>query len=161
MDRIKKRVWIKSRRHWRSTHVTVWTKSNDTSSRKNNQDNRTTPSLHFYYILFCIQDIFADFLDLVNNSFWWNRSVNRAVERTMQTIAPPSFSCHKIVSSMSNNEGGETAIMSRKKGYYIAYFFLLPPFKRSFLSVCVESVIFSFFIAFDLSFVISKGEGDL
>ena len=77
---------------------------------------------------------FCHFMDLVKKYFWWNRSVNRAVERTMQTIAPPSFSCHKIVSSMSNNEGGETAIMSRKKRDVI-YIFSHPPFKRSFLCV--------------------------
>ena len=81
-----------------------------------------------------VNKYFSQFVNPVKNSFWWNRSVNRAVERTMQTIAPPSFSCHKIVSSMSNNEGGETAIMSRKKRDVI-YIFSHPPFKRSFLCV--------------------------
>ena len=81
------------------------------------------------------KQVFLQFMDQVKNSFWWNRSVNRAVERTMQTIAPPSFSCHKIVSSMSNNEGGETAIMSRKRDIILPIF-SLPAFKRSFLLVC-------------------------
>ena len=185
MDWLKKRVWIESRCHWRSTHVivcrgvdsffnqggleVVWgAKSAHPSSnrvswyaefrggsgplspsssytsgmdkikwRKQSQEQPRQSCDPFIKLLLHIvlySKYFSHFMDLVNNSFWWNRSVNRAVERTMQTIAPPSFSCHKIVSSMSNNEGGETAIMSRKKRDVI-YIFSHPPFKRSFLCV--------------------------
>ena len=72
--------------------------------------------------------------------------MNRAVERTMQTIAPPSFSCHKIVSSMSNNEGGETAIMSRKKRDVIYIFHIL--LLKGLFYVCERKISTLFFIVF-------------